>query len=94
MENNHPKSSFPWHKLLSLTEAAEIWSLDESTVRKAIAAGRLVEGIDCRKFGKQWIINSDAMDRTFKRSSKPPIDHKKQEREQTRKRLIKFSTQL
>ncbi len=59
----------PWRELLSLAEAAEIWDLDESTIRKAIAQGRLVDGQDCRKFGKQWVITVKAMARAFNRTA-------------------------
>lgn len=52
-------------QLLSLSEAAEIWGIDESTIRKAIAAGRLKPGIDCRKFGKQWVVTAHAMRQVF-----------------------------
>lgn len=55
----------PFAQLLSLSEAAEIWGIDESTIRKAIAANRLYPGVDCRKFGKQWIVTAAAMQRVF-----------------------------
>ena len=42
--------------LLSLHEAALIWNIDDSTIRKAIEFGRLVDGDDCCKFGKQWVV--------------------------------------
>lgn len=51
--------------LLALSEAAEIWGINESTIRKAIADGRLKPGQDCRKFGKQWVITAQAMRKTF-----------------------------
>lgn len=54
--------------LLSLAEAAEIWQTDESTIRKAIAQGRLIDGRDCRKFGKQWVITADGMTNCFGRA--------------------------
>lgn len=55
----------PFNQLLSLSEAAEIWGIDESTIRKAIAAGRLKTGWECRKFGKQWVVTAEAMRKTF-----------------------------
>lgn len=71
MESNYTldMESGPFEKLLSLAEAAEIWRVDESTIRKAIAAGKLYEGHDCRKFGKQWVITVDAMARVFNRTA-------------------------
>ena len=61
----------PWSENLSLSEAAEIWEIDESTIRKAIASGKLVDGQDCRKFGKQWVITEKAMAREFRGGHSP-----------------------
>ncbi len=55
----------PFNELLSFAEAADIWGIDQSTLRKAVADGRLVPGRDCRKFGKQWVVTVDAMARIF-----------------------------
>ncbi len=57
--------------LLSFSEAAEIWKVDESTLRKAVANGRLKEGHDCRKFGKQWVVTVKAMAREFRGGLSP-----------------------
>lgn len=51
--------------LLSFKEATDLWHLHESTLRKAVAYGKIVEGIDCKKFGKQWIITREAMEREY-----------------------------
>lgn len=56
----------PFDELLSAAEAAEIWNIDQSSIRKAISDGRLTEGLDCRKFGKQWVVTADAMHRVFR----------------------------
>lgn len=55
----------PFADLLSIAEAAEIWGKEQSTLRKAIQDGRLKPGKDCRKFGKQWVVTADAMNREF-----------------------------
>ena len=57
------KTSFD--SLLSCSDAAELWHVDQSTLRKAIASGRLREGTDMVKFGKQWVITVKAMQKTF-----------------------------
>ena len=54
-----------WDKLLSLKEAAEIYNRDESTLKRAISSGRLVEGIDCKKFGRDWVILKSSMERVY-----------------------------
>lgn len=51
--------------LLSLKEAAELYGREESTLRRAISNGRLVEGEDCKKFGKQWVIKKSSMERVY-----------------------------
>lgn len=58
-----------FENLLSAAEAAELWDLDPSAIRRAIMEKRLIEGRDCRKFGKQWVITVDAMARVFNRSA-------------------------
>ena len=55
-----------FYHLLSFGEAAEIWGIDPSALRKAVADGRLKPGIDCRKFGKQWVVTVNAMQREFR----------------------------
>lgn len=61
----------PFDELLSFAEAAEIWGVDQSTLRKAVTAGRLRPGADCRKFGKQWVVTANAMHREFKGGWEP-----------------------
>ena len=51
--------------LMAFTDATELWGLNESTLRKAIAYGKLVSGVDACKFGKQWVISTAAMLREY-----------------------------
>ncbi len=55
----------PFDGLIAFSEATELWGLNESTLRKAISYGKLVEGIDACKFGKQWVVSRDAMIREY-----------------------------
>ena len=55
----------PFDGLMALSDATELWGLNESTLRKAIIYGKLVNGIDVCKFGKQWVISIDAMKREY-----------------------------
>ena len=55
----------PFDGLISCADAALIWRLDESTLRKAIIAHRFKEGTDVMKCGKQWVITGKAMTREF-----------------------------
>ena len=55
----------PFDGLMAFSDATELWGLNESTLRKAIAYGKLVNGVDVCKFGKQWVISVDAMKREY-----------------------------
>ena len=51
--------------LMSFADASELWGLSESTLRKAVSYGKIVAGVDARKFGKQWVVTSQAMYREY-----------------------------
>ena len=55
----------PFDGLMAFSDATELWGLHESTLRKAIAYGKLVDGVDVCKFGKQWVVSVDAMKREY-----------------------------
>ena len=55
----------PFDGLIALSDATALWGLNESTLRKAISYGKLVNGVDVCKFGKQWVISSEAMQREY-----------------------------
>ena len=55
----------PFDGLMAFSDATELWGLNESTLRKAIAYGKLVNGVDVCKFGKQWVVSVDAMKREY-----------------------------
>lgn len=54
-----------FNDLISLKEAADTWHLEQSTIRKAIAADKFIVGVDVKKFGKQWVIDKKAMSRVY-----------------------------
>ena len=55
----------PFDGLMSMNDATTIWGLNESTLRKAISYGKLKNGIDVCKFGKQWVVSIQAMYREY-----------------------------
>ena len=55
----------PFDGLMAFSDATELWGLHESTLRKAIAYGKLVNGVDACKFGKQWVVSVEAMQREY-----------------------------
>ena len=55
----------PFDGLISMNDATTIWGLNESTLRKAISYGKLKNGIDVCKYGKQWVVSVDSMIREY-----------------------------
>ena len=55
----------PFDGLIAFSDATELWGLNESTLRKAISYGKLIDGVDVCKFGKQWVVSMDAMKREY-----------------------------
>ena len=55
----------PFHGLMAFSDATQLWGLNESTLRKAITYGKLINGVDVCKYGKQWVISFDAMVREY-----------------------------
>ena len=55
----------PFDGLMAFSDATLIWGLNESTLRKAIAYGKLINGIDVCKYGKQWVVSMKAMEREY-----------------------------
>lgn len=51
--------------LLSFAEATQKWNLKDSTLRKAVATEKLVDGVDCKKFGRDWVVKESAMVREY-----------------------------
>ena len=63
-ENSEPFVS-AFDGLMSFSEAAQKWNIDDSTLRKAVANGRFIENVDIKKFGKQWVIRETSMKNVF-----------------------------
>ena len=55
----------PFDGLMAFSDATELWGLNESTLRKAVTYGKLVNGVDVCKFGKQWVVSVEAMKREY-----------------------------
>lgn len=55
----------PFDGLMAFSDATDLWGLNESTLRKAIAYGKLRNGVDVCKFGKQWVVSAEAMKREY-----------------------------
>lgn len=62
---NGKKIDTPFDGLMSFSDATALWGLNESTLRKAINYGKLVNGVDVCKYGKQWVVSAEAMKREY-----------------------------
>ena len=63
--DNGVRVDTPFDGLMAFSDATELWGLNESTLRKAIAYGKLINGVDACKFGKQWVVSVEAMQREY-----------------------------
>lgn len=52
----------PFEGICTPSEMADWLKIDDSTIRRAIADGRLMIGHDCIKVGKQWLLAPPAWD--------------------------------
>lgn len=66
----------PFDGLMAFSDATELWGLNESTLRKAVTYGKLVNGVDVCKFGKQWVVSSEAMKREYGAAGKQSINNR------------------
>lgn len=62
---NGTKIDTPFDGLMAFSDATALWGLNESTLRKAITYGKLVNGVDVCKYGKQWVVSINAMQREY-----------------------------
>jgi hypothetical protein len=51
-------------QIYSFQEAAKIWDIDDSTLRKAVASGKFNSG-EIRKTGRNYIVTKSAMERLY-----------------------------
>lgn len=73
--DNGVRVSTPFDGLMAFSDATALWGLSESTLRKAITYGKLVNGVDVCKFGKQWVVSVSAMKREYGSSEAVPDQH-------------------
>ena len=46
-----------WEYLISISEAREMFNKNVKTIRMNIENGAFVNGIDCKKVGKTWVLD-------------------------------------
>ena len=63
--HNGKEIKTPFDGLISMSDATAAWGLNESTLRKAITYGKLKNGVDVCKYGKQWVISVPSMIREY-----------------------------
>jgi len=64
----------PFDSLIGMSDATELWNLNESTLRKAISYGKLKVGYDACNYGKQWVVTKEAMIREYGNTEQFPTD--------------------
>lgn len=55
-------NAFDWSQLISMAEAEKLYGRDKSTIKRAISSQKIREGIDCKKFGRDWVFVKDNID--------------------------------
>lgn len=59
------EKEFDWSQLISMSQAEELYEREKSTIKRAISNGTIKEGIDCNKFGRDWVFYKPSMDRVY-----------------------------
>lgn len=57
-----------WSQLISAADAEEKYNKQPGTIRKAIVRGKFEIGKDCMKYGKQWVLTVEAVEREYAES--------------------------
>lgn len=76
-QNTFPPKPFPrdkernyelikWEYLISLLDASKKYNKNNKTINRYILSGKLVEGIDCAKIGKTWVLDDRKLQDFFK----------------------------
>ena len=59
------EKTYKFTDIMNFKEAATIWGLNDSTLRKLVTTSKVTEGIDYRKSGNIWLITKDCMIRVY-----------------------------
>lgn len=51
--------------LYTFQQVADIYGLDNSTLRKQVSNGKLIDNVEVKKFGKTWLITEQSMIKHF-----------------------------
>lgn len=51
--------------LYTFQQVADIYGLDNSTLRKQVSTGKLINNVEVKKFGKTWLITEQSMIKHF-----------------------------
>ena len=52
-------------EVLTITEAAELWGKEVSTLRRVIKNNKFTYEVDYRKSGSTWLITKTAMEKVY-----------------------------
>lgn len=77
--------------LYTFLEVAKIYGMDDSSLRKKVARGKLVVDVDVKKMGRTWIITEQAMVKNF--GSLKFEEYKKKQAKKEKDQEKKINTQ-
>lgn len=77
--------------LYTFLEVAKIYGMDDYSLRKNVARGKLVVGLDVKKMGRTWIITEQAMVKNF--GSLKFEEYKKKQAKKEKDQEKKINTQ-
>ena len=58
---------FDWNQLIDMSEVEKRYEREKSTIKRAISSGKIKEGIDCKKFGRDWVFLKENLDKIYKK---------------------------
>lgn len=56
-------------EVLTISEAAALFNLDVSTIRKLFYTDKLIENIDYRKSGSTWLVSKESLEKYYKKKN-------------------------
>lgn len=56
---------FNWQQLIDMSTAEKLYNRDKSSIKRAIQKGKIKEGVDCQKFGRDWVFLKENMDKIY-----------------------------
>lgn len=59
-----------WDNIIGMATVQELYGRDKSTINRAISSGKIKEGVDCKKLGRDWAFYKPNMDKIYLQKEK------------------------